>query len=140
MLCKFFDKKAGSGAKANVNEVLPQELHKPLINKFKRIKRYASYKDNIWAADLAEMGSLSSKNRGVMCHKCFHQYAWAKPIKDKDSCPEVSCKKVVLINFEKLTGKRLCQSLFFNKVAGLRPFCEIFKNFFFHRTTLVAAS
>ena len=24
-------------------------------------------------------------------------------------------------NFSKLTGKRLCQSLFFNKVAGLRP-------------------
>ena len=27
----------------------------------------------------------------------------------------------VLRNFAKLTGKRLCQSLFFNKVAGLRP-------------------
>ena len=31
-----------------------------------------------------------------------------------------SAKKVgVLINFTKFTGKRLCQSLFFNKVAGL---------------------
>ena len=31
-----------------------------------------------------------------------------------------SAKKVgVLINFIKFTGKRLCQSLFFNKVAGL---------------------
>ena len=29
-------------------------------------------------------------------------------------------KKVVLKNFVKSTGKRLCQSLFFNKVAGLR--------------------
>ena len=29
-------------------------------------------------------------------------------------------KKGVLRNFAKLTGKPLCQSLFFNKVAGLR--------------------
>ena len=30
-------------------------------------------------------------------------------------------KKGVLINFTKLTGKHLRQSVFFNKVAGLRP-------------------
>ena len=29
-----------------------------------------------------------------------------------------SVKEGVLRNFAKLTGKRLCQSLFFNKVAG----------------------
>ena len=32
--------------------------------------------------------------------------------------PEVFCKKDVLRNFVKFTGKHLCQSLFFNKVAG----------------------
>ena len=32
-----------------------------------------------------------------------------------------SMKNVLLRNFTKFTGKRLCQSLFFNKVAGLRP-------------------
>ena len=31
------------------------------------------------------------------------------------------CKKGVLGNSTKFTGKHLCQSLFFNKVAGLRP-------------------
>ena len=31
------------------------------------------------------------------------------------------CKKGDLKNFTKFTGKHLCQSLFFNKVAGLRP-------------------
>ena len=36
------------------------------------------------------------------------------------SRPEVFCKKGVLRNFAKFTGKHLCQSLFFNKVAGLR--------------------
>ena len=34
--------------------------------------------------------------------------------------PKVFCKKGVLRNFAKLTGKYLCHSLFFNKVAGLR--------------------
>ena len=31
-------------------------------------------------------------------------------------------RKGVLRNFKKFTGKHLCQSLFFNKVAGPRPF------------------
>ena len=35
--------------------------------------------------------------------------------------PEVFCKKGVFGNFAKFTGKHLCQRLFFNKVAGLRP-------------------
>ena len=68
------------------------------------------------------------------------------------------CKKGVLINFAKFTGKHLCQNPFFNKAADLRAqgcifikketlaqvfsceFCEISKNTFFHRTSLVAAS
>ena len=37
------------------------------------------------------------------------------------SRPEVFCKKSVLRNFTKFTGKHLCQSLFFNKIAGLSP-------------------
>ena len=32
-----------------------------------------------------------------------------------------SVKKGVLRNFEKFTGKHLCQRLFLNKVAGLTP-------------------
>ena len=66
-----------------------------------------------------------------------------------------SVKKSVLRNFAKVTGKYLCQSLFFNKVAGLAcnfikkeslaqvfscEFCEISENTFFHRRPLAAAS
>ena len=74
----------------------------------------------------------------------------------KKQPPEVFYKKGVVRNFTKFIGKHLCLSLFFNKVAGLRPatfikketmaqvfsyeFCEISKNTFFHRTPLVAAS
>ena len=42
---------------ADVNEVLAQELHKPVIKKFKRREVYARFQDNIWAADSAETGS-----------------------------------------------------------------------------------
>ena len=38
----------------------------------------------------------------------------------------------VLRNFPKFTGKHLCQSLFFNKVAGLRP-ATLLKKRLWHR-------
>ena len=38
----------------------------------------------------------------------------------RSSRQEVFCKKGVLTNFTKLTGKQLCQSLFFHEVEGLR--------------------
>ena len=42
--------------------------------------------------------------------------------KFRNSSPvvQVFCKKSALRNFAKFTGKRLCQGLFFNKLAGLR--------------------
>ena len=39
------------------------------------------------------------------------------------------CKKGVLRNFTKLTGKHLCQSFFFDKVAGLRRATWVLLNF-----------
>ena len=44
---------------------------------------------------------------------------WQSPLKSKSSHPEVFCKKGVFRNFAKLTGKHLCQGLFFNKVAAI---------------------
>ena len=38
-------------------------FHKPVIKKFKTRKVYTRFKDNIWAANLAQMESLSSKNK-----------------------------------------------------------------------------
>ena len=38
---------------------------------------------------------------------------------------ELFCKKYVLENFEVFTGKHLCRSLFFNKVADLRSSTSI---------------
>ena len=64
----------------------------------------------------------------------------------RSSRPEVFWKKGVLRNFVKFTGKHLCQSLFFDKVAGLRHGCfpvnfaKFLRTPFFHRAPLVAAS
>ena len=97
--------------------------------------------------------------KGLILETKFGDYA-----NDRSSRPEVFCKKGVLRNFAKFTGKHLCQSLFFNKVADLRPatllkkdsgnfikkktltqvfpceFCDISKNTFSYRTPPVAAS
>ena len=55
MVCKFFDKKTRSATKASITEELAQELHMPVIKKFQRRNIYARFKDNIWAADLANI-------------------------------------------------------------------------------------
>ena len=62
----------------------------------------------------------------------------------RSSRPEVFCKRGVLRNIAKFTGKHLCQSLFIKKETLAQVFsCEFFdisKNTFFHRTHPTAAS
>ena len=63
MVYKFFDKKSkGSGIINESNYQLANELHKPIIKKFKKRKVYSSFRDNIWGVDLADMQSLSKFN------------------------------------------------------------------------------
>ena len=59
MVFTFFDKKStGSGIKLS-NQQLADELHKPIIRKFKRRKISSLFKDNICGADLADMQLIS---------------------------------------------------------------------------------
>ena len=76
----------------------------------------------------------------------------------RSSRSDVFCKKSVLRNFAKFTGKHLCQGIFFNKVDTLLKqacnvikketlaqvfscdFWEISKNTFLYRALPVAAS
>ena len=60
---KFSDKK--TELEVIVNKQLAEELHKTVIKKLKRIEVYTRFKDNIWVADLAEIESLSSKNKNT---------------------------------------------------------------------------
>ena len=57
MVYKFFDKKSkGSGISANEpNYQLANELHKPIIRKFKKRKVFSYFKGNIYGVDLADM-------------------------------------------------------------------------------------
>ena len=69
------------------NEQLAEELHKPIITKFKKRKVYSVFKDNIWGADLAHMQLISKFNKGFRFLLCvidiFSKYAWVVPLKDK---------------------------------------------------------
>ena len=67
--------------------ILADELHKPVIKKFNKRKVYSQFKDNIWGVDLADMQSLSKKNKGIKYLSCaidlYSKYAFVVPLKDK---------------------------------------------------------
>ena len=94
MVYKFFDKKSmGSDVKKLKDtakpsfSILADELHKHVIKKFGKRKVYSQFKDNIWGVDLADMQSLSRKNKGIKyvlyAIDLFSKYAFVVPLKDK---------------------------------------------------------
>ena len=94
MVYKLFDKKSmGTGFKKLKNttksnsSILTDELHKPITKKINKRKVYSQFKDNIWGVDLAEMPSLSRKNKGIKYLLCvidlYSKYAFVIPLKDK---------------------------------------------------------
>ena len=106
MVYKFFDKKStpgpsslermGSGFKKlkNSSSILADELHKPIIKKFDKRKVYSQFKDNIWGVDLADMQSLSRKNKCIKYLLCaidlYGKYAFDIPLKDQKGISTVN--------------------------------------------------
>ena len=92
MVYKFFDKKTrGSGIKSMLqNEQLAEELHKPIIRKFKKRKLYSAFKDNILGVDLADMQLISKFDEGFRFLLCvidnFRKYVWVVHLKNKKRC------------------------------------------------------
>ena len=83
------------------NIQLANELHKPIIIKFKKRKVYSLFRDNIWGADLADMQLLSNYNKGYKFLFCvidvYSKHAWVIPLKDK--------KGISIFNgFQKITN------------------------------------
>ena len=80
-------KKTMSGKGMGNNKMLAEELHKPVIKKFIKRKVYSQFKDNIWGVDLADMQSISRKNKGIKYFLCaidlYSKYAFVVPLKDK---------------------------------------------------------
>ena len=97
MVYNFFDKKStaepsslermGSRMAKSSSSILADELHKPVIKTFNKRKVYSQLKDNIWGVDLADMQSLSRKNKGIKYLLCaidlYSKYAFVVPLKDK---------------------------------------------------------
>ena len=65
------------------NQQPADELHKPIIRKFKTRKLYSSFKDNIWEVDLADMQLIRKYNKRIRFLLCamnlFSKYAWVTP-------------------------------------------------------------
>ena len=109
MVYKFFDKKTkGSGVtlanKSAINSIpqneqLAEELHKP-IRKFKKREVYSAFKDNIWAADLADIQLISKFNKRFRFLLCvidiYSKYAWVVPLKDKKGVSIVNAFQSIL--------------------------------------------
>ena len=89
---------------------------------------------------------IATLNVPIIWRNSGHRKVILSIWKQQKQSSEVCYKKVVFRNFTKFTRKHLCQSLFFNKVASLRPatlfkkrlaqvfscdFCEIFKDTIF---------
>ena len=88
MVYKVFDKKSmGSGMAKLSSSILADELHKLVIKKLNKRKVYSQFKDNIWGVDLADMQSLSTKNKGIKYLLCaidlYSKYGFVVPLKDK---------------------------------------------------------
>ena len=89
---------SGSGIKNKIisNKELPEELHKPIIRKFKKRKVHSSFIDNIWGADLADMQIISKFSKGFRILLCvldiYSKYAWVISLKDEKGISMLSVK------------------------------------------------
>ena len=112
MVYKVFDKNSASlaekstkGSGVNIkstpqNQQLAEELHKPIIRKFKKRKLHSAFKDNVWGADLADMQLISRYNKGIIfllrAIDIFSKYAWFVPLKDKKGVSIVAAFQSIL--------------------------------------------
>ena len=102
MVYKFFDRNTvGSGVESTPqNEQLADELHKPIVKKFKKRKVYSAFKDNIWAADLADIQLISRFNKEFRFLSSvidiFSKYAWIVLLKYKKGISIVNAVQRIL--------------------------------------------
>ena len=77
------------------DQQLAEELHKPLIRKFKNGKVQSPFIDNIWGADLSDMQLICKFNKEIHFLLCvidiYSKYAWVIPLKDKKRYYNYEC-------------------------------------------------
>ena len=91
------------------NQQLANELHKPIIRKFKKRRVYSSFKDNVWGADSADMHLISKHNKAIRFLLCvinlFSKYAWVFPLKDKQGVTIANASQNILDNSKRKPNK-----------------------------------
>ena len=105
---------SGSGVAAiEPNYQLANELHRQIPRKCKKQKVYSSFRDNIWAVDLADMQSLNKYNRGVKHLLCaidlFSKCAWVFPLKDKRGINIVNAFRKIIPEGGKAESEGRCK-------------------------------
>lgn len=107
----------------DVKRILVKELHKQARKKFQRRRVVMKGIDDLWQADLVEMGNYSAENRDyrylMTVIDTFSKFAWCAPLKTK-SAPDVvrAMEKIFSLgripkNLHTDDGKE-----FFNKLFG----------------------
>ena len=83
MVFKFFDKKTSGKFIKNKNvsdKELANELHKPIIRKFKKRKVHSAFMDNRWGASLVDMQLITKFNKRFRFLLCvidiYSKYFW----------------------------------------------------------------
>jgi hypothetical protein len=124
---------------------LAKELHKPIIKKYQRRRVVVKEIDEIWGADLVDMGFCKDKNDDyryiLTVIDCFSKYAWAVALKNKDA-------QTVTDAFMKIfEGGRICQkawvdmgSEFYNstlKKLFLKLNVEMYSTFGDHKSAVI---
>ena len=91
------------------SSILADELHKPIIKKFDKRKVYSQFRDNTWGVDLADMQSLSRKNKSIKYLLCvidlYSKYAFVVPLKDKKGISIVNAFNKIIKQSNKKTNK-----------------------------------
>ena len=68
---------------------LAEEFHKPIKRKFTKRRVFVKGVDEVWAADLVEMGRFSDWNKGIKLIKLlmvidvFSKFGWIEPLQNK---------------------------------------------------------
>ena len=84
------------------NKILTEELLEPVIKKFNKRKVYSQFKDNTWRADLADMQSLSRKNKAI---DLYSKYAFVIPLKDKKGISIVNAFNKIIKQYNRKPNK-----------------------------------
>ena len=85
-----------------------------------RTKLKMAEEDNVSGKQTENPGNFLMMLKEIAHYCPVQDHLKSFTMKNRSSRPEVLCQKGVLRNFTKFTGKHLCQSLYFNKVAGFK--------------------